>query len=137
MGWVVFSPIVNMVSTKFGVKKTIIIGILGMSVTILAISNSNLSQHLLLLTFLFGSFSAVQVLVWHYFNKICSSSISGLGIAVTNMIITLIVELGQLSTGMLIDIFNKFDISPHTTITYSFIIFTILGYMVYRKLKVD
>ena len=137
MGWVIFSPIVNIISSKFGIKKTVIIGVFGMVITMIAISNNNLSEHLLLLTFLFGSFSAVQVLVWHYFNKICSSSISGLGIAVTNMIITLIVELGQLSTGMLIDLFNRFDISPNITITYSFIVFTILGYMVYRKLKVD
>ena len=137
MGWVIFSPIVNIISSKFGIKKTVIIGVFGMVITMIAISNNNLSEHLLLLTFLFGSFSAVQVLVWHYFNKICSSSISGLGIAVTNMIITLIVELGQLSTGMLIDLFNRFDISPNITITYSFIVFTILGYMVYRKLKDD
>ena len=137
MGWVVFSPIVNIVTTKLGMQKTIIIGILGMLISILAISNSDFSNHLLLLTFMFGSFSAVQVLVWHYFNKICSNEISGLGIAVTNMIITLVVELGQLTTGMLIDIFNKFDVSPHTTITYSFIAFIILGYIVFRKLKIE
>ena len=47
----------------------------------------------MLFVFLFGAFSASQVLVWHYFNKICPQSIAAVGIAVTNMIITLVIAM--------------------------------------------
>ncbi len=134
MGWVVFSPIINIVCSKIGANKTITVGIFGMLLTIVALSKSMFSEHLIILTFLFGSFSAVQVLVWYFFNKICPNNISGLGIAITNMIITLVIEVGQLTTGMAIDISKHFEFCSNMTITYSFIIFIAFGYLVLNKL---
>ena len=135
MGWVVFSPIINIICSKVGANKTISVGIFGMLLTIVVLSKSMFSEHLIILAFLFGSFSAVQVLVWYFFNKICPDNISGLGIAITNMIITLVIEIGQLTTGMAIDISKHFEFCTNMTITYSFIVFIFLGWIVFSRSK--
>ncbi|APC97001.1 MFS transporter [Francisella frigiditurris] len=137
MGWVIFSPIMATIIHKFGERKTIHICIIGMLITIILLDAKVLGNNLILLTFLFGSFSAVQVLVWHFFNKICPTNISGLGIAITNMIITLITELGQLAVGVSLDVTKVVNLDyPSKTISACFLVFTLLGYyLIIKSLK--
>ena len=93
-----------------------------------------MSDYTMILIFLFGTVSASQVLVWHHFNEICPPSIAAIGIATTNMIITLVTELGQLGVGVSMDIGKVFDISTNTCISLSFIVCLIFALLVHRSL---
>lgn len=53
--------------------------------------------------FLFGLFSSTQVLVWKEFDAICPRALTGLGVALTNMIIMLTVGLAHSLVGYLIE----------------------------------
>lgn len=138
LGWVICSPFVSIVMKKLESKLLIYIGIVGMllvSIAVLYLKASISIDNLAILMFVFGCLSSVQVLVWHYFNKICPSNISGLGIAVTNMIITLVTEIGQLGVGTSMDIGKMFGIATTTVITYCFFVFIALGFVFIRYLQ--
>ncbi|QLE78969.1 MFS transporter [Francisella sp. Scap27] len=127
MGWVVFSPLKIVLCERFSTTRIINISmLLAIAVTII-FSLGLLKNHVLIITFLFGAFSASQVLVWYYFGKICPKNVAAVGIAITNMIITLVTELGQLSTGAFMDLGNKLNISNSTSISITFMVFFILG----------
>ncbi|MDA7742043.1 hypothetical protein N8865_00330, partial [Francisellaceae bacterium] len=49
--------------------------------------------------FLFGCSAAAQVLIWRFFNQICPMEYTGVGIAILNMLITLLTEIFQLVVG--------------------------------------
>jgi hypothetical protein len=86
----------------------------------------------ILVAFIFGSCSASQVLVWHFFNKSCPVHIAAVGIAFTNMIITAVTEIGQLGTGLAIDFGDMFNIKSNLSISICFIISLILGAIVFK-----
>ncbi len=105
LGWVVFSPMISLFADTKNVTSRIIYPFaLLMLLTLLVMVYSPLSNIYLLmgLLFLFGSFSAAQVLVWRNFNKICPNGYSGAGIAITNMLLMLFVELVQLFCGYML-----------------------------------
>lgn len=106
LGWVIISPLMSYYCSKIGqVTIVVTLSMLGccISLILLTFFTHYTLTTLLWLAFLFGGFSASQVLVWSLFNKICPLPLSGVGIALTNMVITGITEIGQLSSGGLLD----------------------------------
>ena len=104
-GWSVGSPIIGFLNeTYFNLRTSIAISaILAAIISILMINYPELIQRgVYVIAFLFGLFSSAQVSVWNQFNALCPKQISGLGIAVTNMIITLCATLFHLIEGMMI-----------------------------------
>ncbi len=109
MGWVIASPLIvilfNNIKNKFLI---VTVPILSMLLVLYLINFKPIITHKYLIhyVFLFGLCSSVQVLVWQFFNQICSIRLTGIGIAITNMIITIITELGQLISGGVLDLIN-------------------------------
>lgn len=111
LGWVIFSPIMVFISKYIGVFKTVFFSVILslFLLTSLTINSDINSFNITSLVFILGCFSASQVLVWQLFNKFCKPEFTALGIAVTNMIITGVTELGQLFSGYLMDSTNFID----------------------------
>lgn len=106
MGWVIFSPIIGYCATRLKSPIWLImIFIFGTILTLLGLTYGVhlLQNHMLTMAFLFGSFSAIQVLVWYFFGKVCPRQFSATGVAMINMLVTLVTELGQLGSGALLD----------------------------------
>lgn len=135
IGWVIFSPINTILCKKVSANKIIGLSVLLSMIIILIFNAGIMSNHAMLLVFLFGTVSASQVLVWYHFNEICPPSIAAIGIATTNMIITLVTELGQLGVGISMDIGKVFNISTNTCISLSFIACLIFALLVHRSLS--
>lgn len=135
MGWVIFSPLKIVLCRKFSTTKIINVSMLLAIVVTIVFNLGLLKNQAMLLVFLFGSFSASQVLVWYYFGKICPKNVAAVGIAITNMIITLVTELGQLATGASMDIGAKFSIDNSTCISVCFISFFILGLVTLQQMS--
>jgi MFS family permease len=134
IGWVIFSPINTILCKKISANKIIGLSVL-LSIIIILIFNAGImSNYAMILVFLFGAVSASQVLVWHHFNEICPPSIAAIGIAVTNMIITLSMEIGQLGVGISMDIGKFLDISMNTCISLSFVACLIFALVMHRSL---
>ncbi|MFT4694420.1 MAG: MFS family permease [Francisella sp.] len=134
IGWVIFSPINTILCKKISANKIIGLSVL-LSIIIILIFNAGImSNYAMILVFLFGAVSASQVLVWHHFNEICPPSIAAIGIAVTNMIITLVMEIGQLGVGISMDIGKFLDISMNTCISLSFVACLIFALVMHRSL---
>ena len=135
MGWVIFSPLKIILCRKFAEKNIINISMILAIIVTIIFNFAILKNHVITLAFLFGAFSASQVLVWHYFSKICPENIAAVGIAITNMIITLVIELGQLVTGISMDIGKIFGINLNTCISLSFIVCLIFALIVHKSLN--
>jgi MFS family permease len=106
MGWVIFSPLISYLTVKFKGSLFFIYSLIFISALILialTYFSGTIQEHLVLIVFLFGCFSAVQVLTWHAFNKSCPLEYTAIGVAVINMIITLVTEIGQLASGSMLD----------------------------------
>ena len=104
-GWSIGSPIIGFLNeTYFSLRTTIAISaILATVVSVLMINDAELIQQgIYVIIFLFGLFSSAQVCVWNQFNALCPKKISGIGIAMTNMIITLCATLFHLIEGVMI-----------------------------------
>jgi len=106
-GWVISSPLIGIISDKIGNTKKILtilslfsFGILFLIMYKIAFS----TNYILELMFILGIFSASQILIWHFFNQECPKKFSGVGIALTNMIIIFWVEVIQLGIGGLMDL---------------------------------
>ena len=134
IGWVIFSPINTILCKKISTNKIIGLSVLLSIIIILIFNASIMSNYAIILVFLFGAVSASQVLVWHHFNEICPPSIAAIGIAVTNMIITLVMEIGQLGVGISMDIGKFLDISMNTCISLSFVACLIFALVMHRSL---
>lgn len=133
VGWVIFSPIVATVANRVNLKLLVGVFVLGIIVTTIMMYLPSFENYLVEICFAFGAFSAVQVLVWYYFGEYCPKNISGLGIAFTNMIITLITELGQLAIGSSMDVASYFSFSISLMMVLGFILLSIIGYMFFIK----
>jgi hypothetical protein len=106
MGWVICSPLISYLSVKFKEGLFFIYSLIFISALILialTYFSGAIRGHLILIVFLLGCFSAVQVLTWHAFNKHCPLEYTAIGVAVINMIITLVTEIGQLASGSMLD----------------------------------
>ncbi|KEI35253.1 hypothetical protein FRA_36c08210 [Francisella sp. W12-1067] len=136
IGWVIFSPIKTLLADKFDTTKVINVCILGAITTVIVINFEILKNYAIFLVFIFGAFSASQVLVWYFFNKICPQNFAAIGIAITNMLITLVTEVGQLSVGLSIDIGNVINLAPKTSISVCLVTSLILGAIVFKKLNI-
>ncbi|AIT09424.1 MFS transporter [Candidatus Francisella endociliophora] len=134
IGWIIFSPIMTHLCNKIDGRKIISISIIGIMLVSILICSQYMKSSALMLAFLFGVFSASQVLVWYYFNKICPAKFAAVGIAITNMLITLVIELGQLGAGLSIDSGDHFGIQASTSITIAFIIVLIFAYVIMRSM---
>ena len=137
IGLVIFSPIKTILCKVVSPNKIIGVAVLLSIIIILIFDAGIMSNYAMLLVFLFGAISASQVLVWHHFNEICPPNIAAVGIAATNMIITLVTELGQLGVGISMDIGKMFDIKINTCISLSFILYFILSLIVHSFLNKD
>lgn len=134
IGWIIFSPIMTHLCNKIDGKHIISLSIIGIMLVSILICSQYFKGLALMLAFLFGVFSASQVLVWYYFNKICSAKFAAVGIAITNMLITLVIELGQLGAGLSIDIGDHFGTKASFSITLAFIIVLIFAYMIMKNM---
>ena len=113
MGWVIASPLMVILFNKMSNKILTFTAILVFMLILLYLINFNhfmFQGSLISYVFLFGLCSSVQVLVWQFFNQICPIGLSGIGIAITNMIITMVTELGQLISGIALDLINSYPI---------------------------
>ncbi|AFB78254.1 MFS transporter [Francisella tularensis] len=134
IGWIIFSLIMTHLCNKFSGKKIITISIVGILLVSILINAQLLKNYAISIAFLFGTFSASQVLVWYYFNKICPPSFAAVRIAITNMLITLVIEIGQLSAGLAIDSGDHFNINANTSITIAFSIVLALAFIIMRSM---
>ncbi|MCF6807727.1 MFS transporter [Thiotrichales bacterium 19S9-12] len=146
LGWVLFSPLVVFFSTttKRIDQFVMFLSIMMMvNLAFFAFFPAFMLNHLFIYIFIFGIFSSVQVLVWQYFNRICEPSMSGIGIAITNMIITLVTEVGQLTSGFALDFstymryVNHHGIFKYDTqfILVLFIVFVVLGVGIFKMFR--
>ncbi len=106
LGWVVCSPLYSFWVSRWGqMNKVIVIAgfLLMVSLSVMSYFPHSIAHWLSNVCFLVGMFSAVQVLVWHWFHRICPQNISAVGMAITNMIITGVTEVGQLFSGAMLD----------------------------------
>lgn len=134
IGWIIFSPIMTHLCNKIDGRKIISISVVGIMLVSILICSQYLKSSALMLAFLFGVFSASQVLVWYYFNKICPAKFAAVGIAITNMLITLVIELGQLGAGLSIDSGDYFNIQANMSITIAFVAVLIFAYIIMRNM---
>ncbi|APC92284.1 MULTISPECIES: MFS transporter [Francisella] len=134
VGWIIFSPIMTYLCNRFNDKKIIAISIIGILLVSILINAQMLKNYAIIIAFLFGTFSASQVLVWYYFNKICPPSFAAVGIAITNMLITLVIEIGQLGAGLAIDSGAHFNIQANTSITLTFIVVLVLAFIIMKNM---
>ncbi|MED7788078.1 MFS transporter [Francisella sp. 19X1-34] len=134
IGWIIFSPIKTLLCNKFDGKNIINISILGVSIACILINLGIFKNSAIIITFIFGMFSASQVLVWYYFNNICPKNFAAIGVALTNMIITLVIEVGQLVVGSSIDIGNLMNIQASISITTIFIVCLFFAFIVLQKM---
>lgn len=135
IGWIIFSPIMTQLCNKFDGKHLISISTVGIMLVSVLICSQYLKSSALMLAFLFGGFSASQVLVWYYFNKICSAKFAAVGIAITNMLITLVIELGQLGAGLSIDAGDHFGVQASMSITVAFVVVLAFAYIIMRSME--
>ncbi|MED7818824.1 MULTISPECIES: MFS transporter [unclassified Francisella] len=134
IGWIIFSPIKSLLCNKFNGKNIINISILGVGIICILINLGIFKNSAILITLFFGMFSASQVLVWYYFNKICPKGFAAIGAALTNMIITLVIEVGQLAVGSSIDLGNIINIKANNCITTMFIVALFLAFIVLQRM---
>ncbi|WP_150467893.1 MFS transporter [Francisella sp. SYW-9] len=134
IGWIIFSPIKTLLCNKFDGKNIINISILGVGIACILINLGIFKNSAIIITFIFGMFSASQVLVWYYFNKICPKNFAAIGVALTNMIITLVIEIGQLVVGSSIDVGNLINIQANISITTIFIACLLLAFIVLQQM---
>ncbi|MCF6765475.1 MFS transporter [Thiotrichales bacterium 19S3-7] len=144
LGWIIFSPIIVYFVAKTNRLNQIVsifISMLVVNTLMLAFVSEFVMEHLTLLIFTFGLFSSVQAIVWQCFDGICDNSITGIGIAVTNMIITAVTEIGQLLSGAMLDISSSLRQSYHSSlfpyntqvILLLFIVFIVVGWYVFYR----
>ncbi|MCF6774985.1 MFS transporter [Thiotrichales bacterium 19X7-9] len=139
LGWIICSPLIVYLVAKLKWLNQIVSFFLAMlliNILMIGFLPDLAIHHLTLLIFMFGLFSSVQVIVWQCFNQICDTSISGIGIAVTNMIITAVTEVGQLFSGAILDIEESYY---HNLLNYDvqvlmllFVLFIISGWGVFH-----
>ncbi|QIW10836.1 MFS transporter [Francisella sp. LA112445] len=134
IGWIIFSPIKTLLCNRFDSKNIINISILGVGIVCILINLGIFKNSAIFITFIFGMFSASQVLVWYYFNKICPKNFAAIGVALTNMIITLVIEIGQLVVGSSIDVGNLMNIQANISITTIFIVCLFFAFMVLQMM---
>lgn len=108
-GWSLGSPVIGYLNDRlFNYRLTILICALAAAIaSIILITLPDWVNHAVyLLAFLVGLFSSAQVSVWNIFNKLCPPHINGMGIALTNMIITLSATLFHVIEGILITYYS-------------------------------
>ena len=108
-GWAVGSPIFGYLGDRITHHHRYIgvCAIAAAVVSVMLIHGNHFSYSIiLLLGFLFGLLSSAQTLVWKIFSLHCPESISGTGIAVTNMVIMFTGSVFQYVTGWILHHYN-------------------------------
>jgi len=108
-GWSLGSPIIGYLNDHcFNYRVTILICALAAAIVsiIMIILPQWVHHTVYMLAFLVGLFSSAQVWVWNIFNKLCPPHINGIGIALTNMIITLCAAIFHVIEGFLITYYS-------------------------------
>lgn len=125
LGWVVASPIIGWCADRYDITSGIIyIGSILLIMTILMFVWS-VSIPILWLLFIFGVFSSIQVLVWRNFNQIAPHSFSGVGVALTNMLLMFVVEVMQLISGLILNLSQQ----NYTQMFYHMVIVMVVAVM--------
>lgn len=117
-GWSLGSPIIGYLNDHFfNYRLTILICALAAAIVsmIMIILPQWVHHAVYGLAFLVGLFSSAQVSVWNIFNKLCPPHINGIGIALTNMIITLSAALFHVIEGFLITYYST--IKSHSNLS--------------------
>lgn len=98
------------------------------------------TPHLRWYVFIFGVLSSLQVLVWEFFNKAGLQNYTGVGLAFTNMIIAGITEIGQLISGITLDIvahvhhWVNININDTQIMMLTFILMTTMAWYIFNRL---
>lgn len=96
LGWAAGSPIVGYLGSRYvrSARMTVAPAILAAVISEFMLYHSSVVGHAVyVFSFLFGFFSSAQVLVWKTYDQICPPSHTGVGVAVTNMIVMLVVAV--------------------------------------------
>lgn len=103
LGWVIASPLIGWFADKTNSTSKIIYGGgLLLIITILSFTYIG-NASILWVLFAFGLLSSIQVLVWRNFNSIAPQKFSGVGVALTNMLLMFVVEMIQLVSGYILN----------------------------------
>lgn len=116
LGWAIGSPIVGYLNKKIIYIKYFLIisasAAAGISFLFLYALPSKLWEIYFIL-FCIGLCSSSQVVVWKLFSKLCPRKLSGVGIALTNMMITLTDAVIQFIVGILLSNFEQYHQPMH------------------------
>lgn len=107
LGWAVGAPLVGLMASKAARtrKMTVIPAILGaLTITAMLYHPTVVGHAVYFFGFMFGLFSSAQVLVWKTYDQICPAEHTGLGVALTNMIVLFVVALVHPLVAWLIDL---------------------------------
>lgn len=99
LGWAIGSPLMGLIGGRLQGTRLLVAlpALCAACVSLILLHDLETDAHTLafICCFLFGLFSSAQVLVWKNFNEACPTELTGLGIAVTNMTIMLIVTVAH------------------------------------------
>lgn len=112
IGWMVGSPIIGTLADLF--KNPWMIMASGALLTLAILvalfeGGAFIGSHLHLVLFAFGFFGSSQLVVWKVFREHSNLTLAATGIALTNMIITLTVMLGQYMMGLILNAYGQSD----------------------------
>lgn len=102
LGWAIGSPLIGWLGGRWRSVQglAMVCAALAAGMSALILFEARWLQHgLFWAVFLFGLFSSAQVLVWQNFNTLCPPEVSGVGIALTNMVIMLVVSVSHALVG--------------------------------------
>lgn len=115
LGWVIASPLLGYAAEKWHCERLLLqIGCILGSILIFMIlyAPGIIAPYLGLSFLLFGILSSTQVVVWKFFKDLIPTPLAGVGIAMTNMIITASTALAHLLVGYLIGLSSHFSDNP-------------------------
>jgi len=122
VGWMVGSPLIGYLADRLRHPRFVMAG--GAALTLLVLTGlfqawPIVASHLPLTLFLLGFFGSAQLGVWRLFQNEMTYKLVATGIALTNMIITLTITLGQFMMGYLLNLHQQSDqLSAYTAQDY-------------------
>ena len=143
LGWVVFSPIIVMLLHLCKMPRVLTTGFMAaviLMILIFCFYADLFRSHLSWYVFMFGILSSLQVLVWEFFNKAGWQNYTGVGLAFTNMIIAGITEIGQLISGITLDVTKHITVWLSLTMNntqimmFTFVVMTMIAWYIFNRL---
>lgn len=147
IGWAIGSPIMGYLGDTLRCSVRLLIAgaiIAGIASCFYLYSSSAAPIQIYLLLLIIGLSSSSQVVIWKLFSRLCSINLSGIGIALTNMIVTLISAILHFIVGVLLSNMDQYQnpdalLFEHALwlIPTSFVVAIILSMFMLKKLKTN